>query len=96
VDSAADGQIAVDKVKINMYDAILMDIMMPNMDGVTACKIIREMEQKRIVSGAKPMKIIAVTANAFEDDRNTFLEAGMDDIMNKPINIEELQKMLYV
>jgi len=54
------------------------------------------MEQKRIVSGAKPMKIIAVTANAFEDDRNTFLEAGMDDIMNKPINIEELQKMLYV
>jgi len=96
VDSAADGQIAVDKVKINMYDAILMDIMMPNMDGVTACKIIREMEQKRIASGAKRMKIIAVTANAFEDDRNTFLEAGMDDIMNKPINIEELQKMLYV
>jgi CheY-like chemotaxis protein len=95
VDSAADGQIAVDKYKENNYDAILMDIMMPRMDGVTACKIIREMEKERILGGAKRMKIIAVTANAYEDDQETFLSAGMDNIMNKPIDIDELQRMLY-
>ncbi|MBE0647360.1 MAG: response regulator [Bacteroidales bacterium] len=95
VDSASDGQIAVDKFKDNTYDAILMDIMMPTMDGVTACKLIREMEKERIASGAKRIKIIAVTANAFDDDRDTFLDAGMDEIMNKPIDIEVLQRMLY-
>lgn len=95
VESASDGQIAVDKVNANTYDAILMDIMMPNMDGVTACKIIRSMEKDRIASGAKRMKIIAVTANAFDDDRDTFLDAGMDEIMNKPVDIDELQRMLY-
>lgn len=94
VDSAADGLIAVDKYKENEYDAILMDIMMPNMDGITACKLIREMEKERIAKGAKRMKIIAVTANAYEDDRDTILDAGMDDMMNKPINVEELQQML--
>lgn len=96
VDSAADGQIAVEKVKGNRYDAILMDIMMPNMDGVTACRIIREFEKERVAAGEKRMKIIAVTANAFDDDRDTFLDAGMDEVMNKPIDIDELQRMLYV
>lgn len=95
VDSAADGQIAVDKFKVNTYDAILMDIMMPNMDGVTACKVIRGIEKERITQGGKPIKIIAVTANAYDDDRETFMEAGMDEIMSKPIDIEELQRMLY-
>lgn len=95
VDSAADGQIAVTKFRDNTYDAILMDIMMPNMDGVTACKLIREMESERIAKGATKIKIIAVTANAYGDDRETFLEAGMDEIMNKPIDIEELQRILY-
>ncbi|MBN1199549.1 MAG: response regulator [Bacteroidales bacterium] len=95
VDSAADGLIAVDKFKVNTYDAILMDIMMPNMDGVTACKLIRELEKERIAAGARRIKIIAVTANAYDDDQDTFVEAGMDDIMNKPIDIEKLQQMLY-
>lgn len=95
VDSAVDGQIAVDKFKLNTYDAILMDIMMPNMDGVTACKLIRELEQEQIAAGAKRIKIIAVTANAYDDDRDTFIEAGMDDIMNKPIDIDKLHQMLY-
>ncbi|MBC8456414.1 MAG: response regulator [Deltaproteobacteria bacterium] len=95
VDSAADGQIAVDKFKENTYDAILMDIMMPNMDGVTACKLIRELEQERNIPESDRIKIIAVTANPLEDDRDRFLEAGMDMMMNKPIDIKELQKMLY-
>jgi len=95
VDSANDGQIAVDKFKENTYDAILMDIMMPNMDGVTACRLIREMEKERLAAGTKRIKIIAVTANAYDDNWQTLLDAGMDDIMNKPIDIEKLQKMLY-
>jgi len=95
VDSASDGQIAVTKFRDNIYDAILMDIMMPNMDGVTACRLIREMESERIAKGESKIKIIAVTANAYGDDRETFLEAGMDEIMNKPIDIEELQRILY-
>ena len=95
VDSAADGQIAVDKFKVNSYDVILMDIMMPNMDGVTACKLIRELEQERNIPESDRIKIIAVTANPLEDDRDRFLEAGMDMMMNKPIDIKELQKMLY-
>ncbi|NQV03743.1 MAG: response regulator [Bacteroidia bacterium] len=95
VDSAADGQIAVDKFKENTYDVILMDIMMPNMDGVTASKLIRELEQEHNIKETDRIKIIAVTANAFEDDRDRFLEAGMDEMMNKPLDIEELQRMLY-
>ena len=94
VDCAADGQIAVDKFKENTYDAILMDIMMPNMDGVTACMLIREYEKEQNIPESNRTKIIAVTANAFEDDQDRFLDAGMDDMMNKPVDIDELQRML--
>ena len=94
VDSAADGQIAVNKFKENKYDVILMDIMMPNMDGVTACKLIREEEKERSIPESERINIIAITANAFEDDQDSFLDAGMDEMMNKPVDIEELQQKL--
>ncbi|MFC2102465.1 response regulator [Bacteroidota bacterium] len=95
VECASNGQIAVEMYREKSYDVILMDIMMPVMDGVTACKAIREMEKERIAGGEKRMKIIAVTANAFDDDMDTFLKAGMDEVMNKPVDIEALQRMLY-
>ncbi|TSA24457.1 MAG: response regulator [Bacteroidetes bacterium] len=95
VDSAADGEIAVEKYRENTYDVILMDIMMPNMDGETACKLIRKLEAERNIPESDRIKIIAVTANAFEDDRDRFLEAGIDAMMNKPIDIEELQRLLF-
>lgn len=95
VDSAADGLVAVNKFRENSYDVILMDIMMPNMDGETACRLIREMEVERNVPEGERIKIIAVTANAFEDDRDRFLAAGMDAMMNKPIDIDELQRLLF-
>ncbi|MCX6286236.1 MAG: response regulator [Bacteroidetes bacterium] len=96
VDTATDGQIALDKFSGNSYDAILMDIMMPVMDGLTATREIRKLEAERGSGKGKRVKIIAITANAFEDDRNKFFESGMDFYMNKPIEIEELNRILQL
>ena len=88
VELAADGKIAVDKlqdVPAGYYDAILMDIQMPNMNGYEATKAIRKLTDER----AK-IPIIAITANAFEEDRQAALAAGMDDYVAKPVEISEL------
>ena len=88
VELAADGKIVVDKLKdvpVGYYDAILMDIQMPNMNGYEATKAIRKLTDER----AK-MPIIAMTANAFEEDRQAALAAGMDDYVAKPVEISEL------
>ena len=88
VELAADGKIAVDKlqdVPAGYYDAILMDIQMPNMNGYEATKSIRKLTDER----AK-IPIIAMTANAFEEDRQAALAAGMDDYVAKPVEISEL------
>lgn len=96
VDTATDGQIALDKFRENSYDAILMDIMMPVMDGLTSTREIRKVEAERNGGKGSRVKIIAITANAFEDDRNKFFESGMDFYMNKPIEIEELNRILQL
>ena len=88
VELAADGKIAVDKlqdVPVGYYDAILMDIQMPNMNGYEATKAIRKLTDER----AK-IPIIAMTANALEEDRQAALAAGMDDYVAKPVEISEL------
>ena len=88
VELAADGKIAVDKLKdvpVGYYDAILMDIQMPNMNGYEATRVIRKLPDER----AK-IPIIAMTANAFEEDRQAALAAGMDDYVAKPVEISEL------
>lgn len=88
VELAADGKIAVDKLKdvpVGYYDAILMDIQMPNMNGYEATKAIRKLTDER----AK-IPIIAMTANAFEEDRQAALATGMDDYVAKPVEISEL------
>ena len=88
VELAANGKIAVDKLKdvpVGYYDAILMDIQMPNMNGYEATKAIRKLTDER----AK-MPIIAMTANAFEEDRQAALAVGMDDYVAKPVEISEL------
>jgi CheY-like chemotaxis protein len=96
VDTATDGQIALEKFQRNPYDAILMDIMMPVMDGLTATREIRRIEESSGSGSGKRVKIIAITANAFEDDRNKFFESGMDFYMNKPIEIDELNRILQL
>jgi PAS domain S-box-containing protein len=84
VDLAENGEIAVRMVRENDYDAILMDMQMPIMDGVEATKVIRS--NARFQS----LPIIAMTANAMASDRDLCLNAGMNDHIAKPINPDQL------
>ncbi len=88
VDVAANGQIAIDMLPKRPYDLILMDMMMPVMDGLEATRHIRSHERGRRIP------IIAMTANAMESDRNLCLQAGMDDYLAKPIKADELQQKI--
>jgi two-component system, sensor histidine kinase and response regulator len=89
VEVAANGMEAIDRVRRVRYDAILMDCQMPEMDGLTAARKIREME------GADAhTPIIGVTANALPGDREICLEAGMDDYLSKPFTAEGLAAKL--
>ena len=89
VEVVEDGSLAVDAVRNNQYDMILMDMRMPNMDGLEATRKIRGLSNE-----AKATPIIALTANAFDDDRNACFDAGMNDFMTKPVSAEELQQMV--
>lgn len=85
---AKDGLEAVTIVKENVvdcFDCILMDIQMPRMNGFEACKVIRALPNKR-----NTLPIIALTANAFEEDRKDCLDAGMSEHVSKPIEIHSL------
>jgi two-component system, sensor histidine kinase and response regulator len=88
VDLAEDGLIAVDKVRANLYDIILMDMQMPVMDGLAATREIRK--EKRFDT----LPIVAMTANAMQGDRDRCLQAGMNDHVAKPIEPEDLWKAL--
>ncbi len=91
VDTAADGTEAVRKIETERpYDAVLMDIQMPKMDGYEATKEIRTMNDAAKAS----TPIIAMTANAFDEDRQRALNAGMDYHIAKPINMDVLEKAL--
>ena len=84
-----DGQQAVDAFdgsEPGTFDAILMDIMMPNMDGITATKRIRAMNRQ----DAKDIPIIAMTANAFEEDARRCMEAGMNAHLSKPFQMKKV------
>ncbi len=86
VDTASDGSIAVDKLlhsRPGDYTLILMDIQMPVMDGWQAAKTIRSLENKEIAG----IPIIALSANAFESDKRTSLECGMDAHLTKPVDM---------
>ena len=74
--------------RLDEYDVIIMDVMMPVMDGLEATKAIRMLERE----DAKKIPIIAMTANAFEEDRKACLEAGMNEHIGKPIDIPLIKK----
>ncbi len=86
IDVARNGEEAIQLFKLKEYDLILMDIMMPVMDGLTATKKIREMES----SGRSHIPIIAITANALEGDRENCLAAGADNYIAKPFSADIL------
>ena len=87
VSLASNGEIALEKVRVRQYDAVLMDMQMPVMDGLEAVKRIREEEQ---AIQKDPLHVIAMTANAMRGDEKRCLEAGMSDYVAKPINAAEL------
>ena len=89
VDVASDGQQAVDRVQAGDYALVLMDVQMPVMDGLDATRTIRRLPQ-----GAA-LPILAMTANAFDDERQRCLDAGMDDHVAKPVVAEQLFATLY-
>ncbi len=89
-DLASTGREAVDAAVRGRYDAILMDIQMPEMDGIEATRLIREHEQE---SGRRT-PIIAMTAHAMTGDRARFLAAGMDEYISKPISRDRLREAL--
>ena len=91
VSYASNGEEALKLRKENKFDIIFMDIQMPVMDGVDACKAIRKYEDKNNIS---PVPIIALTANTGKHDRDTYLDAGMTDYMPKPIMIEDVRKRI--
>ncbi|MEA2021227.1 MAG: response regulator, partial [Candidatus Caldatribacteriota bacterium] len=76
----------LDLLDNNEFDFILMDVQMPEMDGIKAAREIRKREEET----GKHIPIIALTANAFEEDKKKCLEAGMDEYATKPIKINEL------
>ena len=92
VSLAINGQEAVERLVADQrFDAILMDMQMPVMDGIDATQAIRQLERDR---GLAPTPIIAMTANAMQGDREICLEAGMDDYLAKPIKATELRAIL--
>ena len=80
----------MEKAPVGTYDVILMDIQMPIMDGYEAARRIRAMEDQEKAE----IPIIAVTANAFEEDRKIALEAGMNGHLAKPYDIDAIMKTL--
>jgi CheY-like chemotaxis protein len=92
IDLAENGSIAVEKFKTGVYDLVLMDIHMPELDGFEATRIIREFEKKQN-RGART-KIFAMTASSPQDERDNCFEAGMDGYLTKPFNKEELTALL--
>ena len=89
VETVEDGALAVEAMKTKQFDMIFMDMRMPNMDGLEATRKIRG-----LANVPKDLPIVALTANAFDDDRNACFDSGMNDFMTKPVSAEELSEMV--
>jgi signal transduction histidine kinase/ActR/RegA family two-component response regulator len=94
IDIAANGIEVLEAIQKQSYDLIFMDVQMPEMDGLEATRQIRAIEQSRqaeLSNLPKSMQIIAITANAMQDDREKCLASGMNDFIAKPFKVEQIQ-----
>jgi CheY-like chemotaxis protein len=91
VDEVEDGQQALEALARKRYDLVLMDCMMPVMDGYEATRILRAREA---AAGTPPVPVIALTASAIAGDRERCRAAGMDDYMAKPFQADEFTAMV--
>lgn len=87
-DIAKDGKEAVELILLNKYDLVLMDVQMPNMNGLEASKTIR-----KILSGEK-LFIVGLSANVFDEDQKKAIDSGMDDYLTKPFRLHSLAEKL--
>jgi len=90
VEIAENGQVAIEKCKESHYDLILMDVHMPEKDGYSATREIRQLQEKQ----SKRSFIVALTAKAMEGDKEECLASGMDDYLCKPMDFEQLEAIL--
>lgn len=90
VDIASNGREALGKVQQLEYDLVLMDIHMPEMDGLEATRQIRQI----VIADKAAVPIVALTANALKGDRERFIEAGMNDYLSKPFNEADLYEII--
>ncbi len=91
-DVAGDGKKAFEMFKVKHYDLILMDMQMPEWDGISSAKKIREFEKNNAIK--KPVFIVAVTANNFSEDKQKCFDAGMNAFITKPFKMEQLRKII--
>ena len=91
-DIAVDGREAIHKYELTRYDLILMDMRMPEVDGLQATQIIREMESTQAI--IRPAYIVALTANALAEDKLNCFSAGMDDFLVKPFTEGDFRQIL--
>lgn len=91
-DMAMNGKEALEMLKSNTYDLVLMDMFMPEMNGVETTRFIREFEKNN--PQRKPVYIVAVSANTAKKDRDACLKAGMNDFISKPFKESELMKVI--
>ena len=93
IETAEDGSIAVDMVKNSepgYYELILMDVQMPVMNGYDATRAIRKLENPSLAN----IPVVAMTANAFDEDRRNAMESGMNDHVAKPVNVDNLMEVI--
>ena len=88
---AETGAVAVEAVRKGEFDLILLDCQMPTMDGLEACRLIRETERSL---GKKPAYISAITAGVFPQDRQNCFDAGMNDFVAKPVRLDDLRRLI--
>jgi len=89
---SSNGWDAIKQVEEHDFDLVLMDVHLPDLDGMEATKLIRELEKRH---GRAPLPIVALTAMAMKEDRERCLAAGMDGYVSKPLNVVELMNVIW-